>query len=439
MDRLLREANSSARTIVRKWIQQVFLETATQVLLRNCSVVLEDERRKEGSHNVVPHLTVTEEILEKCNRTCRRLGSLWTMKLIQSDQKEVADWVQEVVEKGCFWEAAETHCGFRGATTGFTDEENDPQEKCQTLQSTLNQPSTGVQEERHHEPSLSITKLRQIGNKGNIKDWIDTLDTMGLQGETMWLNDWCLIQDAAKDIPHRLHLDGGGTKPKIEYEIVPKSILKSPKGEEDDAENDKAAEIVSRTSGHVTFHLERKKRKALEGGEESRASQKTKRHEAPVERAREASKLEAETVWDWERTKMTVEDKGQLEAKYVHPENKPIPNNILLGAIKHLGRMHSFLQNDMTEDESEDTKRTRALARKAVKERLGPLQMIKDERDSNKLLTKMRRAYHNNDQQNWLECDLGECMLEIETKGSNGQKRLFAFSSIELSLKDEDD
>jgi len=262
------------------------------------------------------------------------------------------------------------------------------------------------------------------------------LDTMGRQGETMWPNDWSLVQDAAKEIPHRLHLDGG-KKPKVEYEIVPKSILKSPKGEDDDEENDKAAEIVSRTSGHVTFHLERKKRKAQEG-EAGRATQKPRRKEEHKEKPREPSTMEAETVWDWEVTKMTVEDKGQLEAKYIHPDNKPTPNHILLGAIKHLGRSHFFLQNEVTEDESDETKRKRAL-RKAFKERLGPLQMMRDERDANKLLTKMRRAYHSSDQQIWSECDLGECMLEIESKDSNSDKKLFAFSSIELSLRDEDD
>ena len=419
MERFLQEANTSAHHIVTIWIQGVFREAAMQIL-RTLIVLERDER------NI--HVRITEEMLAICNRTCRRLGTIWTTKLIHAGQSEVASWVEEVTEIGQFWEGAEPI--FREGQGNKAVTESRPDETKASRQS----PSTMEVQSRKFDflHSLAITKLKRIGNEGDIADWIRTLDEMGVKGKTMWPFDWSLIEVAARGIPRRLHLDGGKEKkPKIEYEVIPKSILKNHK-EREECDDDKAAEIVARTSSHVTFHLEKKKRKAQEAIN-GKSIECYRQEEESAEIARCPSTMNANSLWDWESAKATIENKEELANIFIHPDQKPVANQILLGAMKHLGRCHLSVQNEGDEHVSDEAKGKRAL-RKAFKERLGPLQMIRDERDTNKLLTKMRRAFHYRDRQIWFELDLGECMLEVET---HGNRKIYAFSTIELSLKDE--
>jgi hypothetical protein len=419
MDRILQEANISAHNIVTIWIQRVFREAAIQILRR--LIVLERNER-----NV--HVRITEEMLDVCDRTCRRLGNIWTTKLIQTDQREVAGWVEEVTEIGQFWDGDESNFREGGVNMTVKSSRTDETKTSRQPPCTMGETSKIVGTEN----SLAITKIRRIGNEGDITDWIKALDEMGVKGETMWPFDWSLIQEAAREIPRRLHLDGGkDRKPNIEYEVIPKSILKN-RREIEESEDDKAAEIVARTSSHVTFHLEKKKRKAQEAVDE-RSTERYRREEESTEKARCPSTMDANSLWDWELTKATIEDKEKIASSFIHPDRKPASNQILLGAIKHLGRCHLFLQNEGDDHVSDEAKGKRAF-RKAFKERLGPLQMIRDERDINKLLTKISRANHDRDQQIWFELDLGECMLEVET---HGNKKIYAFSTIELSLKDE--
>jgi len=421
MDQLLDEANNSARHIVQSWIRKVFRETAIQVLRTSLCVLDRNECEI--------HVMVTNEKLELCDRGCRRLAELWKMKLVLANQNEIAGWVEEVSEKGGFWEEDEY----------FLQTDNRDSSKCEfdveQVEGDRILPNSYeeilLESSLKRDPALSITKLRRVAKEGDIMKSVKELDEIGHRGDTMWPYDWILIEDAAKEIPQRLHLDEGNKKTKkVEYEIVPKSILKNRQGN-DNKHDVNISKVVSRTSGNVAFHLERKKRKAQEV-QEDRVSQCPRREE-PTEQRRTPSQMEPHHVWDWELIKTTIEDQQGLEIMYIHPDPKPKSNQILLGAMKHLGQCHLFLQNEW-DDELSNSMWKGAL-RRAVKERIGGVQLIRDERDMKKLQTKLRRAYIEKDNQVRFEFDLGECMMEVENRGI---KRLCAFSSVELSLTDED-
>ena len=91
-----------------------------------------------------------------------------------------------------------------------------------------------------------------------------------------------------------------------------------------------------------------------------------------------------------------------------------------------------------TDDNVEEmsTRKRQRLERKVKKQRLFPHQVEKVDRESKKAVTKVVRTIDGNDQ-HWMELDLGECLVDIVDPESS-QKKLCAFSSLEVTLKDED-
>jgi choline kinase len=85
------------------------------------------------------------------------------------------------------------------------------------------------------------------------------------------------------------------------------------------------------------------------------------------------------------------------------------------------------------DDETSDKHQRRQL-RKARKERLYP--NVVDEKRDKKKYTKVIRTTGEN-QEHWMELDMGECLMEIASPHAN-KKILCAFSSLEIILKDED-
>ena len=92
---VVEQASACARSMALSWIRKVFCETSLEVLRRLWTV-------KEDNKIVILH-----SHLEECERTCRRLGTLWCQRLRDAGQDQMAEWVQQVVDMGRFWESDE--------------------------------------------------------------------------------------------------------------------------------------------------------------------------------------------------------------------------------------------------------------------------------------------------------------------------------------------
>jgi len=143
------------------------------------------------------------------------------------------------------------------------------------------------------------------------------------------------------------------------------------------------------------------------------------------------------------------------------------PRGTLLGALKILGHVHHVLQ--MPEDysphelESMDDKQCRKKFQLSFRERLGPHQLEKDPKEHNVKTrikhclaplarpgpvisgsTRDRLGITTNDTvQHWWDMDLGECIFDLASDrektddGKQAVRRLYAFSSVECFLLDE--
>jgi hypothetical protein len=190
-----------------------------------------------------------------------------------------------------------------------------------------------------------------------------------------------------------------------------------------------------------------------------RPNKRCKRDEDQVPRV--AYRLGRES-WTMEQIKasLTLEQYEKLMADMVHSPQEEIdtlptsdPPLLLLGALKTVGHVHCALQHvhDMTTStlqtpamdmDSWSSKQCKRWFRKVVQERLGSHRYIgKDEHGfSYQKYTKVLRTVDPTTDQYWLDLDLGECLLEVPRRGtSSGRRTLCAFSSLEVTLLDEDE
>ena len=112
----------------------------------------------------------------------------------------------------------------------------------------------------------------------------------------------------------------------------------------------------------------------------------------------------------------------------------------LFGGLKHVGQVNHFLQNPSAKSipfMAKGTDRvTRRKQKQSLQERLDPnrLQAGRAEEPVNQRSKILRTENWFEDQMKFMELDLGWCLMEIQTEGR--QKRLCAFSSMEICLDD---
>jgi hypothetical protein len=136
---------------------------------------------------------------------------------------------------------------------------------------------------------------------------------------------------------------------------------------------------------------------------------------------------------------LTEQERQYLEHNMIHhpEEESAIELHSVLGALKDVGSFHQYLQHRKREDlEEMSDKKKRREERKCRKQRLFPHEMEKEDRESKRAVTKVMRTIDSSNQ-HWMELDMGECLMEVVDPDSN-QKKLCAFSSLEMALKDED-
>jgi len=436
---LVEQANYSAKEMALYWIRSVFRQVSVQTLKQLWTIT-------HGDDNDSTKLHITHEHLETCERTCERLGNFWCQRLRDSGQMQVAEWVNEIMDKRRFWESDDVLLGKASLTSGEG-------ETAATLQTSSENKSIGACSKPEVEPlplppngsKLILTKIRRLGERkvGEAPPSLDrvsrTLDELGRNGETEWPLDWSIIEEAARNNVKRLHSESIRGRPlhkasKNNYEVVPKSLVET-------TENQQEIDAIMASRGRLTMMVERKRKAAAEP-----SADETTQVAPPTLKslARAPSSFGDNERLSWNDdviATLSEQDRQQLERDMIHKnqeaEEPPAELHSVLGALKDVGGYHMYLQNqhDDTIEEMSDKKRRRE-ERKARKQRLFPRQVEKQDRETKKAVTKVMRTL-DSAEQHWMELDMGECLVEIVDPESS-QKKLCALSSLEVLLKDED-
>lgn len=442
----IQKANTAARRLALHWIRSVFEQVTLQTLQRVMNIT------KNAPTSTI---TITQQHLNTCERTCERLGRFWCQRLRDAGQAQMADWVNQVVVKRDFWQIGE---GTQQEQEGKETEENalkptgQPHDEKEQVE-PLSLPSSGNK--------LILTKIRKMGQRKagergppSLERVSRTLDQLGRSGQTEWPYDWSIIQQAAKQNVKRLHSETIKGRPlqktpSDNYEVVPKSLVErdgaSQQTNHDDEPTDnnpqqQENDVVMASSGRLTFMVERKRKAsaALMTEEPEVAQAPTP---LPIEMlARAPSTFGNEEHLSWNDdvlASLSQQDRQYLERTMIHPDEANTEMHSVLGALKDVGGFHMYLahRSDTSIVELNDKKRRR-LERKARKQRMFP-HVVEKEDLKRRVVTKVLRTIDASQQEHYMELDMGECLMEILDPNSN-QKKLCAFSSMEVSLKDDD-
>ena len=446
---LLEKANAYARSMVFRWIRNVFREVSLQVLKRLWNTSHNDEN--------VTLLEVTHEHLDACERTCERLARFWSRRLEDDGQVQVAKWVREVMERKRFWESDDavleeefptsTHIHVEPARTLTV---LPVARRDQSIETTTTDASSPMQTS---DCKFMSTKMRRLGERSpgeeppSLDLVIRTLDNMGRRGETAWPYDWAIVEEAARKNMKRLHSETIKGRPRSTtnplYEVVPKSLVDPEQHEAivmTEATETETGAFVSSRSKRLTKMLQRKRKVASEPSVELPV---TETHPSLLDPPRAPSLVGREERWSWQdmvAASLSEQSRNELECSMIHPDNNEstAEPHCVIGALKDVGRLHLHLQHlahggGNTVEEMSDKLQRRQL-RKARKERIYP--NIVDEKEDKKTWSKVIRAVDANEE-HWMELDMGECLMEIHSPDTNN-KILCAFSSLEIMLKEDD-
>lgn len=108
-NKLLNQAQKSAKWMVCHWIRNVLWEVACQGLQRCHNVLLQQQPSSTtiATESPAPLIQVTAHHLEKCENLCRQVATAWSGQLRQDPTQPmavVAEWIDQVAEFGRFWD-----------------------------------------------------------------------------------------------------------------------------------------------------------------------------------------------------------------------------------------------------------------------------------------------------------------------------------------------
>eukprot|EP00978_Attheya_sp_CCMP212_P015372 scaffold39659_cov52-Attheya_sp.AAC.5 len=304
-------------------------------------------------------------------------------------------------------------------------------------------------------------------------------------GYGMWPYPSASIQKAVQRNKKRISLESSsGSKFSTDYEVIPKSMLLQSAATTSQSEDEPSEEqqLWNVTNSEA---FRRYKRKRVSDHPTTAAQNMQRQMEDHVNdrqiiKGRSPSSIGHEQ-WSSEEIAAdlgTDEDRQSLLRACIHEEvledTHEEPVHVVRGALKHLGLVHAWAQrrqrqlpqDDMVVDKEEDdrygfdlnvvhdrhtrnkdasTKHQLRLYRKARKERLFPHVADMDHKESTRRASKIARASASNEHdgtKEWLELDLGECVLEVmesPDEGHQPSRKLYSFSSLEVSLLDADE
>jgi hypothetical protein len=386
---LLRKAAAEAKKLVTKQIRAALRETAVQGL----RLVLQHRTNAGDGDGGGGGLRLEASDLKVVEQFCLFVAEKWSEQLKQLGHDAVASWILDVARA----------------------------ENSILYYSSSGQPSTAPppappppvgQNDKKPTAMTVVGELRRLGehnilapedNDVPTAQLIKRLDEIGRSRTLPY--SWDLVERAVAEIPSRLH--------------------KNKKRKELPESEDPEQAVIQRTR-------------------KSRGSRKPPPR--PVAEVPMQKKEEPRPAADCNEMRISsneirsIPDKAQLDA-YLHCQDdddnndKKKPAGILLGALQDVGWFHHYQQAPIDRDDidASQTRRLKIRQRHSIKERLGDHSL--GDAEEKKLYTRVLRTTSPDDRQ-WLDVDLGHCLLET----ANGNSRdLYAFSSAELMLLDEED
>ena len=486
-DQLLEEAEQAAKGMACEWIRKTLHEVYLQALQQTWKV-------RPGADSSTMRVELNTEDYADCHDFVNQVALAWREKLQQSKHEQVALWVDQVLEssRDNLWTKPQQGTTRRNPSPPTrVSKPNDDLDNDQDSSEDIPETTTPTTQRANKSNDLLLqipyTKLRALGALGQKqglgsdylppKQAIEQVQNMGRSGQTYWPLDWKIIDKTAAEIPKKLYSE---RKPvsKNDYQVIPKSLWKKQQQQqrqkettEPEQSNDRNGESSSLNestasqatsliiddsskavewsrSGALTTILDRKRRNQVQftsNHQDSRGEKVAKvRHQ---ETPRLPSDFGGTRYHLSEMiAELSYKERQNLE-EYIHAEEDDSspqvePPRVVFGALKKVGHLHHFRQQEYDNqvqnyrgDEALTGRQVGMRLRKGIKERLGFHQLEKNH-DPRTYRSKILRTCDCHDEsQKHLDLDLGNCLVELP---AGDKKRLFAFSSLEVQLRDED-
>jgi hypothetical protein len=475
---LLEEAEQAAKEMACEWIRKTLHEVFLQALQQTWKV-------RRGADSSTMRVELNTDDYADCHDFVNQVALAWREKLQQSKHEQVALWVDQVLEssRDSLWTKPQQGTTRRSPsiparasqpTVDLNNSEDNPEAISETTT-----PTNQSTNKSNDFLQIPYTKLRALGQKQRLgseylppEQAIELVQKMGRSGQTYWPLDWNLIDQTAAKIPKKLYSENKKISTN-DYQVIPKSLwekqqqqLRQEETTEPDDSNEssqnessasQAASLViddsskavewSR-SGALTLMLDRKRRILVKDTSKKEIRGGVKR--AKVKLQEEISRLPSDfggrRYHPMEITaELSYKERKYLE-EYIHKEEDSTPHidppQVVFGALKKVGHLHHSRQLEYDNqlqnyrgDEALTDRQVRMRLRKGIKERLGFHQLEKNH-DPRTYKSKVLRTCDRRDEtQKHLDLDLGNCVVELPV---GDKKRLFAFSSLEVKLRDED-
>lgn len=390
---LLDKAEHAAKKEAVEWIREALRETFIQGLKSLWKVSKEEDAYT---------LELSAEGYQSCISLVEELSNRWRSALVKNGHKRTGEWVMEVFSQGKshLWtrpistETAGVESSNDEASGDGPNEKSNDQGESDAVSDGRegNVAQDGKITTTLEEEEIPYCRLRRLCRKVHIDDRLPEnplaiLQDMGRRGESYWPFDWELIEDAAK--------------------------MERPKRRHASARNNEGDDLVDNPE---------------------MPPPPAKKQKADTETVgRPAMDLSSMKVFSDD---FSEEEKERLRTEYIHPEdsdNTKPPPLLLFGAIQKVGNIH--YRNRHREDWPE--RKVNRERKAAIAERLYPNKL-----DSNlnvrtyrsKVLKTRSRL---DESQRFVEMDMGWSLMEVQDPDDESQKRLCAFSSVEIRLEEK--
>jgi hypothetical protein len=520
---LLDQAQSSAKHIVCEWIRATLYEAFVQALQKTWTVTTTtkevDVNSTNGSHvnpngATTPRVEISQDALQRAQGFVSRLAQTWEQKLRQSDQRQVAEWLRQVLDlgKATLWrKQQDVVVPDKGQvpTVDIDDSSRRPSPPtAAVVPPSSPAPQNNDTAKNHQTPQLAFTRLRRLGARAappSTATWssgssaletdpaesaLATIREMGRNGETYWPLDWQPIDTIIDQIPTRLHADkktthslnssGDRVEPPPKFTVIPKGLWEKQQRqqqqahhEQDVLEGQQVGDSLVDDTAALALLVDQQRHEPA-----SKRRKKSSHHKTsiPDEEPRPPSDISNKKYI----MKDIIASFSPLQRKQVdrllHPEDDANQQQhhhhqghhdaasplVLFGALKSVGHTHYHLQrehdkngptnvrdqedNKGAEDETNSVPQTtfaqevdrfrRQEAGWAFLERLGRNE-VEANVDPRRFRSKILRTVgRDNRDEHWWELDIGECILEVRLNDEECCKRLCAFSSLELLLRE---
>eukprot|EP00980_Cylindrotheca_fusiformis_P007227 scaffold1525_cov142-Cylindrotheca_fusiformis.AAC.27 len=384
---LLEESEQAAKEAAKSWIRAALREAFLQAL-KNIWICSSND---DGA--AVAQIEVTQEGYQQCLSFVEDVVNAWKMKLQQAQHERVSEWVEEVFSMGksTLWNSQAIE--FQQLNQSPTLEREEP---ATTLpggtdsQETTSTSITTSTTSRNTETLIPYCKLRRLERKTHLEEKLPEnplpiFQDMGRRGESYWPLDWKLIEVAAK---------------------------------REKQQKRNSSKLATTEQGDNPSMPPPAKRRKVEGPETGRP---------PADLASMTTSSNS----------LSKEEKDRLLEQFIHPsssDHPPAQRLALFGALQKVSQINysNRYRDDWTE------RKNRLERNASTAERLFP-NKIESNDSVRSYRSKVLKTRHRQDDNIYcFDLDMGWSLLEVPAGGGE-QKRLCAFSSVEIRLDDHDD